>query len=392
MKYAKLPIVLMKTKFLLFTFFLLVVGVFLWVRQSVKSQVEYKYYLPVVMREGKWFLPLVMNEVYIEPAVPPYTTSYYMKTVDSTRLYNLGCEIGTRDSALPGVQDSVVVLDFGAPTYYLGAYGTRLFSGYGYVSVTQIRDAIKNYGQGYYVCSGIDDLSHLTIGIGTSNWELDNYSAANATYALAHGQAWAQMVNDVNAWFVAQGYSGQVAAWGANDIELSWNSYAVTKLWMDGYDTVNLYPMLDYGALEGCPTRLQTGWKCSGGPTGDWAPAGIPNQERAWYKAYGAPPNYPLPEVYIVYGTNARQWAYLSYYGYTAHGKPMEIKGSLTQWQACQQVTDPLYDCINETDPDLNTDNPPEQGWQQMQDEVNEWPGTSQIIPWSTDIKWLELR
>jgi hypothetical protein len=382
-------IMLMKTKFQLFTFFLLVVGVFLWVRQPVKSQVEYKYYLPVVMREGKWFLPLVMNEVYIEPAVPPYTTSYYMKTVDSTTLYNLGCEVGTRDQLMPGAQDSLVILDFGAPTYYNGAYGTRVFINNVYVSTTQLGDAVKNFGQGYYVCSGSDDFSHLTIGIGTSNWQLQNNSAANVERAQAHGQAWAQMVNDVNAWFVAQGYSGQVAAWGANDIELSWNSFAVTKLWMDGYDDVNNYPMLDYGALEGCPTRLQTGWKCSGGPTGDWTPAGIPNQERPWYKAYGAPPNYPIPEVYIVYGTNARQWAYLSYYGYNAHGTPMEVKGSLTQWQACEQA---YPECVSSIDPDLYTNNPPEQGWQQLQDEVNWWPETSVIIPWSTDIKWLDTK
>ena len=51
----------------------------------------------------------------------------------------------------------------------------------------------------------------------------------------------AQMVNNVNFWLVSNGFSSQVSANGANDIELTWNSYTKTKDWLDGYEVVGQY-------------------------------------------------------------------------------------------------------------------------------------------------------
>lgn len=355
-------------------------------RQQVNSEGAYQQYLPMVVKVGYFYLPLVMS-----PPVPPaYTTSYYMKTVDATRLYNMGCEAGLRDQLLAGQQDSVIVLDFGAPTYYNNEYGTRLFAGYGYVNTGQLGNAVREFGRGYFVCTGGDMESHLTIGIGTTNYPLENFSAIrDEAQAFAHGQAWAAMVNEVNAWFVSNGYSAQVAAWGANDMELGWNYFALTKKWIEGYDSANAYPLLDFGDAQGCPTRLAPTWKCSS-KYADWTPAPpTPNQENVWYKAYGAPPNYPLPLIYAVSGVNARQWAYLSLYSFNQHGYRMEITGSFTQWQACQQA---YPECEgNPENPDDDIDNTPEEGWNQLQYEVNYWTQTAQVILWSTDIRWMVM-
>lgn len=355
-------------------------------RQQVHSEGEYQQFLPMVVKIGYYYLPLVMS-----PPVPPaYTTSYYMKTVDTVRLYNMGCEAGLRDQLLAGKQESVIVLDFGAPTFYNNEYGTRLFAGYGYVNTVQLGNAIKEFGRGYYVCTGADMESHLTIGIGTTNYPLENFSAIrDETRAFSHGQAWAAMVNEVNAWFVSNGYSAQVAAWGANDMELGWNSFALTKKWIEGYASANEYALLDFGDAQGCPTRLAPAWKCSS-KYADWTPAPpTPNQENVWFKAYGAGPNYPLPLIYAVSGVNARQWAYLSLYSYNQHGYRMEITGSFTQWQACQQA---YPECEgNLANPDDDLDNTPEDGWNQLQFEVNYWPQTAQVILWSTDIKWMVM-
>lgn len=65
----------------------------------------------------KVVLPLVIGE-------PPYTTSYYMNTVDSNILYDMGCELGERDRNISGNQNNVIILDFGYPYLVSNVYGT----------------------------------------------------------------------------------------------------------------------------------------------------------------------------------------------------------------------------------------------------------------------------
>lgn len=97
---------------------------------------------PDTLQIYKVFLPLVEGELY-------YTTSYYMSTVDSNILYNLGCELGQRDTNLPGMQNSVIILDFGYPLYNGNEYGTIIFD-YSFASTTDISIAVKNFAKGYY--------------------------------------------------------------------------------------------------------------------------------------------------------------------------------------------------------------------------------------------------
>jgi len=279
--------------------------------------------------------------------------------VDPGTHYSLGCALGARDYNLPGTQDSIVVLDFGKPVFQNGLHGTSLFS-FSFASTAQIAAAAEQFGQGYWECSASDTLSQLQLAVGTTNF------GSQVTYQ--HGLAWAQMVNAVGAWLIAEGFSSQVTAAGANDMELAWNSPTVTRAWVDGYDSANQWRLYDYGAAEGCPPY----GNCGTSSHPEWT------QEDVWYIAWGAPPSWPLPEIYLTNGGNAAQWYNLSLYAYLNHGLRMDISGSLTQYQACQQ-----RGCIQAV---ANT---PEQGWTQLWTKLHSDARTIQDLRWSADIKWL---
>ena len=316
------------------------------------------------------FLPIIQKtEFQSGPEI--YSTTYYMRYADPSLSYNLGCSLGARDANLPGYQLDLMILDYGRPIYDSingqSQYGSRLFTTATKVDLNQIAVSARNFGLGYYVCTGADLGSRVIIGIGTNNYEYDGCTNCSLTYG--HGQAWANMVNGVNDWFAQNGYSSQVSAAGANDIELSWNTYDRTKAWLDGYDSVNQYEMLNFGAIPGCPYLAAPGARCGGGWTKD----------QVWFAIWGSAPVWPVPEIYLNNGVNAEQWYLMSVYAYDAHGLAIEFRGVLTQWQACQQVSDPAC---------ATTDNTPIQGWTQLQNLVNGNPKTVHKIQYATDIRW----
>lgn len=353
-------------------------------------QMNYQIFLPSLPQQGiVYYFPVVQNpptqtptttptptltptatrtNTPLPPGVPPdYSSSYYMLTVNSTKLYNLGCTVGTIDKNLPGVRDTIVILDFGTPKQVNGEWGTDLFW-IGPVTNAQIKAAVQNFGRGYYVCSSTDQGSQIYIAVGTTNY--GSLFASSTETARALGVAWAQMINEINAWFTTNGYATQVHAVGANDIEPAWNGVAVTRAWVDGYDSVNLYDYYDFGSADGCATRsTPTKTTCANGWTRD----------DVWYKAYGTRPGFPIPEIYNTRGTNAEQWALLSLYSVNYKGYPIEYHGVLTQWQACQQVDD---------DQCAGVDNTPATGWLQLYNELAKDSRTFYTPRWSTDILW----
>ncbi len=298
---------------------------------------------------------------------PLYSSSIYMLTVDSVRLYNYGCKLGAKDAAMAGVQNTIVVLDFGSPKVVNSEYGADLFW-MGPVNITQIKSAVENFGRGYYVCAGADRGSQIYVGIGTTNY--GTTIGASTSQARLHGIAWAQMVNDVNSWLISYGYSSQVHAVGAIDIELAWNSAAVSRAWADGYDSVNLYDYYDFGTADGCATRSDPNRvTCGNGWT----------REDVWYKAYGTRPAFPLPEIYNSRGANAEQWALISLYSVNYKGYLVEFHGVLTQWQACLQAG--LSNCAG-------VDNLPSTGWLQLYNELKKDTRTFYTPRWSSDMVW----
>ena len=315
-----------------------------------------------VVQPKKAYVPLFFS---YRPKPPLYSTSYYMLTVDSSTLYTMGCKLGQADHAYGYTRQTVVVLDFGSPKKVGSEYGTDLFW-MGPVTITQITAAVKNFGMGYYTCVADNHQSQLYVGIGTTNYHT---SISNTTDFWNHGVAWANMVNAVNAWYISQGISGQVLAVGADDVELSWNSPAISKAWVNGYYSTHKYDWYDFGTLDGCANRSYPTYdKCGNGWTRD----------DAYYVVYGTAPAWPLPEIYLENGVNAQQWALLSLYSAMYKGYTFQFIGVFTQAQACAQSPGQC----------TGVDNSPAAGWNQLYDQLSADPRTYNIPTWSTDIKW----
>ena len=318
---------------------------------------------------GKIYLPVIAKSL-LSP--PPAAPSYYMATLDPATLVNAGCELGKRDVALEGTQDSVVVLDFGYPQKYAnGTFGARGFHNPAvYANTAQIASAAENFGVGYINCSGGDPASHLRIAIGTSNYP----GAAYSSVTYAHGKAWANMVTAVNDWFIARcagtACANRVDAAGANDIELSWNTPTATKDWLNGYASAAQYQMYNFGALEGCPWLAHPTYQCT------WT-----NKEDVWFAIWGSPPVQPIPEIYLTNGINAEQWYLMSVYSATKHSEKIQFIGVMTQQGACQQF--PESECV----PLGNT---PEQGWWQLYNLLNgDWRTAGEQLLHPSDIRYI---
>lgn len=178
-------------------------------------------------------------------AVPPEGISIYMTTNVPSEGFNLGCEMGHIDRDRPGAQNTRVVLFFGAPRMVSGTYGASLWGGPNSTTAT-ILEVVKEYARGYYNCTEDDVMSIAEIAIGTSN--------DGATVNAAHGQAWANMVNDFGSWLVSSGYTSQVDPAGAIDIEPGFGDPGPARDWVTGYDSAEMYRMFNVGSADGCPT------------------------------------------------------------------------------------------------------------------------------------------
>lgn len=324
---------------------------------------------PVLAQQTYTYLfPLFLNHT-----LGLTSTSYYMITLDHTFIYNLGCQMGTRDKNMPGTQDSVVVLAFGCPQCFnSGIYSANLF-GYGPVTTEQISNAIQQFALGYYSCTGSDNTSNLVIGAGTSNYLGGIYPCNTLGKSHSHGNAWSQMIQGLNQWAVNQGIFHQVQVYGANDIEVGWNTPKWSHTWISGFEQVSGNLMLHFGDAAGCPYDEKPNWSCGTAQYPEWT------LEDVWYVAYGAPSALPLPLIYLTNGVHAKQWAYLSRYSVLQHGYRMDFTGVFTQWAACQQFPS---DCFG-------IDNTPDMAYEQMIFELNKSPSTAQFIPWKTDIRWI---
>lgn len=302
---------------------------------------------------------------------PGAATSWYMDTVSASVLYDMGCTQGTARKNGSAPQDALVILDYGQPQLRSGVYGAFDFSST-YRTVGQIRAAALEYAHGFYVCTGANLTAHVRLAIGTSNF--GNFSVANGLTGAGvtgHGKAWADMVDALNADIAARGYASQADAVGAADIEVSWGTSAVGRLWVDGYDAVNSWPMYNFGDAAGCPQAdtTRTARRCG---SSSWY------QDDLYYIAWGAPAAWGVPEIYVTNGAQARQWQQISKWG-TLNGKTRVIfAGTLTQRAACGTG------CHS-----AGTDNPPAIGWSQLNSECGDDPATTlPSLRFAADIRW----
>lgn len=129
-----------------------------------------------------------------------------------------------------------------------------------------------------------------------------------------------------------------------------------------------MHYLYDYGDAQGCPSyRTTYNGYCDNG----WY------QDDIWYVSWGIGASKPLPLIYATNGIHAKQWYSLSAYAFDVYGTHMDIKGSVTEYQACLQNGN----C-------QGIDNTPEQGYTQLTQALNTDPDTAQKVLWATDMKW----
>ncbi len=288
--------------------------------------------------------------------LPYATVSRYMQTTDWDASRARGCNDGEN---VPEGEDVVVILDYGQPWFDGNEYGTIVFGTYDFRSMAQVEEGAKGYITGFFECMGRN--AYLTLAVGVNNYGRE--------VTREHGAAWAAMINDLNTWVATPpSYAGSVTVRGASDIEPSFNGPLVTRAWVDGYNAAMLSPSFyyDFGSCDSCPFT-----DCpSCDPANDW------ELEDIWYVSYGATAALPLPEIYLQSGVNAEQWQRMSLYSSTVHGQAMMMRGSLTQWRACQGK-----ECYG-------VDNRPDQGWSQLTAALNADPRTAVPVSWATDMTW----
>jgi hypothetical protein len=307
---------------------------------------------------------LMSHRVYAAPTPPPVTTSYYIEGISDAAMYELGCQLGTRDGSIVGTQNNIVFLFYGKPAKDLvsGAFGTKLLDPNNtFASVTQIRDSAKQFGRGYWWCTGSDSTSHVTVAISTSN--LGNKTTYN------HGKAWAGMVIEAHQWLIDNSYSTQATIVGGSDMELDWNGPTSTRYWVDGYSSVpNRRPYYNAGDAAGCPplNNSNNGDDCGTATYPNWT------ADDVRYISFGAPPAYAFPQIYSNTGIHARQWQWIS-----ANRGFINFEGPMSQSAACAQ---------NGCNADL--DNTPAQAWQQLYDTINSVQSTADSLRWLSDVSW----
>lgn len=297
--------------------------------QTSVPESTYKIYLPITKKSWSYLSGIV---------VPPYSMSKYVTDFGNNydELYKVGCELGHRAEALSGTQDFLIYLGFGqAYQFSDGEYGADLIHTRIKKRLSEIKEAVTRYANGFYLCSGNDRYSHLTIGIGISN-DSPYYTESN------HGSAWAEMVTQASNMIYA--YSSQVSVVGGANIELGMNGPSESRQWVDGYKNYIVthgyvqFPLFVIGDAAGCRT-INNNTNCGSENYPDWETNDV------WYVNFGSGISYPIPEIYTHDWVQAEQWYMLSLYsaGYTPEG-PMLISGSFTQYLACQQeINDP--DC-----------------------------------------------
>lgn len=313
-----------------------------------------------------WFVMSILGFLSEERDVsasspPPASTSYYMDTINTITLYDMGYQRGVADYKKAGAQKSLVILDFGGQS---SPTTLSLFS-MPDATLTQVAAAVEAYSRGYWKGVSTDSGSRMHVIVGTNNSYQVTYEG---------GQNFANMIDSINAHNNANSYSDQVEVDGGNDMEPGYEVASTTKEWVKGYDSVNSYSLFNYGAADGCyHTNLNPGtmnYGCSNG----WTYKDIQ------YVSWGASPAWPLPEIYDNSGDMAEQWQNIAKYSAVTSGSMMKFSSSLTQAGACAD-----NGCHWELD------NTADEGWTQL---YNELRGDSKTSPatnysiHSTDIRW----
>lgn len=324
-------------------------------------------------------LPLV-TRMFPPPAAP----SYYLQ--DLISLYALGYALGQHDLNTPGKQDNLVILDYGYPSIKNGVYGVKLtYEAIGsFHPVSEVITSAVEFAHGYYVGTGNDTASHLTIVIGVNGCCNENTLA----FFRAHGTAWGESVNSIVSQISAYNqYYDQLDAVSGMDIEMAWNHPYRIAQWLDYYKTASTCDPVGNNSVEGCfynfgnMTVSASGTTCAtNDPQTVWYGCDV------WYVSWGAQKNgkryaRPLPEIYHgaetlpPWGTDATAWKDLSLFSANQmNAGKMYFVGTLTQRARCGDGCG-------------YGNNYPWEGYRLLYDALASNSTTIMRLQWSTDIQ-----
>lgn len=210
-----------------------------------------------------------------------------------------------------------------------------------FVPLSEVKDEAIKYARGYWVCTGSDTLSHLTLAVGTSNE--DNLTTPDDYVTYDHGVAWANMILDTANNIRSSSYGNQVRVVTASDMELHFNDPASTRDWVYGVDSVFFDPyqevlynnLYNIGDAEGCSQEAYTNnglWDtCGSQEFPEWTADDI------WYISDGCKSCDAFPMIYTTDWTSSAQWRRLGEYSHDEHVVSIQFAGELTQNGACGQ-------------------------------------------------------
>lgn len=288
---------------------------------------------------------------------------------------SLGCSSAQRNVS------GLVILDFGQPAVdpdNTSISGTFLLGrNAAFSSTTEIAYYTKRFIYGYMNPSCRPSLfpPYITVTIGTNNLTYTNGVMNDTANAQAHGQQWAQVVNEVSTWVMTSGVNLFLTVAGGTDTEIEWNVPTTTLSWARGYSSLATRPYYNYGSCEGCPPYTP-----SNGMENDWT------IEDVYSTSWGVPSALPFPQIYAEDGSSAEQWHQVSAFSYNRPGfSHMLITGVLTEHGACHSNPIRLDFCQR-----MAVDNTPSAGWIQLWQALNWDPTrrTLQDLLLLNDITW----
>jgi hypothetical protein len=242
----------------------------------------------------------------IEPSATPIThgptvtPSLYERTISPPILRGQGCRAGRART------DGLVVLDFGKLAFRprRGGYGTVTFADR-FASNRAVGWAVKSFAHGYSQCLPKSARAHITLALGTSNYDQD----VPSTYVA--GRRWAEETAVIGAYLKTHHFDHVTAAAG-DDVEPAWDrSFMRTYDFFRGFGAVHSgYLLYNYGSLDGGVGKI---WKL----------------RQAYYVAGGMHAARAVPEIYN--RSMAEQWADLSRQAVKRYGNPIKLAGLMTQ-------------------------------------------------------------
>jgi hypothetical protein len=256
----------------------------------------------------------------------------------------------------------LIILAYGDPIELNpNVWGTDLFSTPADATTIQIRNAAGQFAAGLDNClpENMEDTVNVVMVLGVTNNFPGPWGTSKSGF---HGEAWAGMVANANAFLFNSGRAGFMQFAGGYDVELGWSNPGQALAWSDDYEADPAsWRLYTFGGAAGCRSF-------SSGGIGSCGTATFPgwHDEDVWHiSIFGN--TYALPQIYLTSGVQAEQWVMISIYGYNFWGGPT----------ATLDFAGPLS---------TSTGNTTTQSWNQMVTKMDARPHAIDDMKWSPKI------